>query len=592
MPLDGMAVRCLANELNQLCRYSKIQNIFMPRNNEVVLSIYGDKKSHYLTISMEPSSPGIYLRYDKMDNPKTPFSFCMFLRKHIGGGWIERVYTKDYERVILFDINHTDELEETSKKTMIVELTGRNCNLIVVNSHNKILDALRHVDEFMSSVRRIMPASEYAVPPLQNKKLINNVTIEDLDIYSEFSVSDAIFKTVMGTAPIFGKEVCYRAGVDDMKPVKHLTDKEKEDLSAALSRIADISERYSYEPVAIYHDNKKNMKDFYCLNLLMYENIQSIKVKRLDSFLDVFTQYIGEKARVYELSQKSDTIKKVLSTHLGKVEKKLNIYQNSLSDADKVKQYKLYGEFIMANLPMLKKRVENVQLLDYYTNEMIDIPMDPSKDALKNAQAYYKKYKKGMAAYDYSIKAIKEMKKEKDYLQSVMHALLSCEKKQDIEDIRKEMIQQGYMKEKQLRKKSNKKIETETALFRPIEYISSEGYEIYAGRNNTDNDRLTFGFSESYDIWLHVKNMHGSHVIVKNKEQTEQFVPDKTLTEAAMVAAFHSEGKDSGQVAVDYTFAKNVKKPKGSKPGYVNYFNYYSAYVKADKEAVEKLRKS
>ena len=179
-----------------------------------------------------------------------------------------------------------------------------------------------------------------------------------------------------------------------MKPVKHLTDKEKEDLSAALSRIADISERYSYEPVAIYHDNKKNMKDFYCLNLLMYENIQSIKVKRLDSFLDVFTQYIGEKARVYELSQKSDTIKKVLSTHLGKVEKKLNIYQNSLSDADKVKQYKLYGELIMANLPMLKKRAENVQLLDYYTNEMIDIPMDPSKDALKNAQAYYKKYKR------------------------------------------------------------------------------------------------------------------------------------------------------------------------------------------------------
>lgn len=196
-----------------------------------------------------------------------------------------------------------------------------------------------------------------------------------------------------------------------------------------------------------------------------------------------------------------------------------------------------------------------------------------------------------MAAYDYAVNAIKDMTKEAEYLKSVLTSLDLCETVLDVEDIKKELIQQGYIKEKQQSKKSWKKKDPETVSFNPIQYQSEEGFLIYAGRNNTENDKLTFGFAEPFDIWMHVKNMHGSHVIIKNTAKSEHFVSDKTLTQAAIIAASHSEAKNSGQVAVDYTFVKNIKKPKGAKPGYVNYFNYYSAYVTADAEILKKLRR-
>ncbi|HQM95728.1 MAG TPA: NFACT RNA binding domain-containing protein [Clostridia bacterium] len=591
MPLDGIAVKCLANELNSICLNAKIQNIYMTKKDEVILGIYANGTSCNIALSLEPSSPGIYVMKEKVINPKTPYSFCMFLRKHIGNGYINKVYTKDYERIIYFDINHTDELDDNTDKTLIMELTGRNCNLIVINSSNRIMDALRHVDESMSSVRRIMPVSEYKLPPLQDKIPIENLEWGHLLKYADFPVSEALFRTVIGIAQVFAKEICVRAGIEESKTVRSLEDKEASRIMLSLKKIAfDISEN-SYMPIALYDKDKKAIKDYYCFDLMLYKNMTGFSVNRYTSFIEVFTEYLSLKSKRADLMQKSDTIKKLVSAHLTKAEKKLAIYNNSLSDLYKINQYKLFGELLTANIPMLKQRTAFVELLDYYTNDNVRIPLDPSKDALKNAQAYYKKYKKGMAAYNYASNAIKDISKEAEYLKSVLSSLDLCETIQDIEDIKRELILQGYIKEKQQIKKNRKKTEPEAVSYNPIRYQSEEGYEIYVGRNNTENDKLTFWFAETYDIWLHVKSMHGSHVIIKNPAKCEKYVPDKTLTQAAIIAASHSEAKKSGQVAVDYTFIKNVKKPKGAKPGYVNYFNYYSAYVKADTQMQEKLRK-
>lgn len=591
MPLDGIAVKCLANELNHICIGAKIQNIYMPKKDEVIIGIYANSMSYNISLYLEPSSPGIYLVKEKVNNPKTPYGFCMFLRKHICNGYITKVYTKSYERIIYFDIDHTDELEERINKTLIVELTGRNCNLIVVNSSNKIMDALRHIDESMSSVRRIMPAGEYMLPPVQDKLPIEQVKWEHITKYDDFPISEAVFKTVMGIAQIFAKEICFRSKVEDVKTVKNINKKEASAIMYNLNRISDNIHNLEYTPIAVYEKDKKVMKDYYCFELTLYKNIPGMTIRGYESFLDIFTEYVSSKSKRAELIAKTDSVKKTVSAFLAKAKKKLAIYNNSLSDTNKIKQYKLFGELLTANIPMLKQRSDSVELLDYYTNTNIKIPLDPSKDALKNAQIYYKKYKKGMAAYDYAVNAIKDMTKEAEYLKSVLTSLDLCETVLDVEDIKKELIQQGYIKEKQQSKKSWKKKDPETVSFNPIQYQSEEGFLIYAGRNNTENDKLTFGFAEPFDIWMHVKNMHGSHVIIKNTAKSEHFVSDKTLTQAAIIAASHSEAKNSGQVAVDYTFVKNIKKPKGAKPGYVNYFNYYSAYVTADAEILKKLRR-
>lgn len=590
MPLDGIAVKCLANELNGICQNGKIQNIYMPEKDEVILGIYANGTSYNVALFLQPSSPGIYFKKEKINNRKTPYGFCMFLRKHIGGGLISEVYAKDYERIIYFDINCTDEFSGNSVKTVIMELTGRNCNLIVVNSSYRILDALRHVDESMSSVRRVMPACEYVLPPVQDKIPIEYVQWEHLLKYADFPLSDAIFRTVLGMAQVFAKEICIRAGVDEAKTVKNISKEEVIQVMSVIKATAQDISANTYSPIAVYSNEKKTITDCYCFDLSVYKNISEFTVKKYPLYIDALSDHLNLKNKRAVFIQASDVVRKSVSAHLAKAEKKLLIYNNNLSDREKIDKYKLYGELLTANIHAIKQKTDYVELLDYYTDRIVKIPLDKSEDALKNAQSYYKKYKKGIAAYNYAVNAVKGIKKEIEYLKSVLASLELCENLSDIEDIKKELVLEGYMKEKLKIKKGRKASQPEAVSFNPVKYRSKEGYEIYAGRNNTENDKLTFDYAQNFDIWLHVKNLHGSHVIIKNPAKCEEFVPDKTLTEAAVIAAYHSEARTSGQVAVDYTFIKNVKKPKGAKPGYVNYYNYYSAYVKADEMVAKKLR--
>lgn len=591
MPLDGLAVRCLAEELDSLYTFARIQNINMPAKNEVIMNLYMDNASVTLTVSCDPGCPGIYIQNEKRENPKTPYNFCMFLRKHIGGGKIVKIYAKDYERIIYFDITHTDELLDISSVTLICELTGRNCNMILVNKDNRIIEALRHVDEEMSSVRRIMPAEQYVMPPTQDKIPIDEITFRDLIKFSDSDISHALLDTIKGCAPLFAREICERASVEEDKTVRDLDANETTRLFDSMEKISKDIESRKYKPIAIYEKGRKNMKDFYCFDLSVYRNSASMIIKEYDTFLRVYTDYVTKKNDLGRLTQSIDSVKKIVNTILAKLVKKICIYRSDIDDLDKVKKYQLYGELLTANMHVIKDRRTSVTVVNYYTNGSVDIPLDASKDIQRNAQIFYKKYKKGMATYEYASKKIIEARVEEKYLMSVVQLLNACESIEDTKDINKELIQQGYIKEKVI-KKGGKLITQNTPIgFSPVKYISSEGYEIYAGRNNTENDRLTFGSSPN-DVWMHIKDMHGSHVIIRNPSMAEEFVPDRTLTEGAVIAAYHSEARKSGQTAVDYTFVKNVKKPKGAKPGMVNYFKYYSAYVKCDEDLVERSRVS
>jgi predicted ribosome quality control (RQC) complex YloA/Tae2 family protein len=360
-------------------------------------------------------------------------------------------------------------------------------------------------------------------------------------------------------------------------------------MSVIKATAQDISAN-TYSPIVVYSNEKKTITDCYCFDLSVYKNISEFTVKKYPLYIDALSDHLNLKNKRAVFIQASDVVRKSVSAHLAKAEKKLLIYNNNLSDREKIDKYKLYGELLTANIHAIKQKTDYVELLDYYTDKIVKIPLDQSEDALKNAQSYYKKYKKGIAAYNYAVNAVKGIKKEIEYLKSVLASLELCENLSDIEDIKKELVLEGYMKEKLKIKKGRKVSQPEAVSFNPVKYRSKEGYEIYVGRNNTENDKLTFDYAQNFDIWLHVKNLHGSHVIIKNPAKCEEFVADKTLTEAAVIAAYHSEARTSGQVAVDYTFIKNVKKPKGAKPGYVNYYNYYSAYVKADEMVAKKLR--
>ncbi len=587
MPLDGLSVRILALELKEICIDAKIQNIFMPTKDTIVFSVYREHQAHNLIFSMNPGNAGVYLSQEKLKNPKTPYGFLMFLRKHLGSGLILDVYTKGYERIIFFDVEQIDESGALTNKKIVVELTGRNCNFIVLNKEDKIMEALRHVDKDMSQVRNIMPAYPYYMPPAQDKIDIEDFNWDFMDRYKDFPLSSAFFKAIGGTASILGQELAYRAGVDEFTLVKNLKLEDKSSIERVIDSFVKDLRNKSYSPTGVFDKKRGSLKDYYIFNLSLFEDYKDIELKKYPSFLQVFSSYMEGKKQGGELVQAQNQVSKSLKNLLTRLERKIGIYEKDLLSLEKIEKYKLYGELLTANANIRIKRQDKIKVFDYYQNEEIEITLDPGKDMAGNAQSYYKNYKRGMATYNYAKKEIEKAKRELEYLLSVKSNLDLAQTKEDVDDIKNELLVQGYIKEKESKKKRDKKKEVVPS-FRPYHYLSSQGFSIYVGRNNMENDSLTFEFAQANDIWFHIKGVHGAHVVVKNTNK-DSYPPKETMTQAAILAAWYSQAREAGQVGVDYTYIKNVKKPKGAKPGFINYFNYSTAYVKGEKDELRDL---
>lgn len=585
MPFDGIVAKCVAVELREALIGGRVEKIFQPEPDEIIINIRSKGQNLKLLMSASPNYPRIHLTSTAKENPAVPPVFCMLLRKHISGGRITDIEFENFERIIAICIEATNELGDLTYKKLLIEVMGRHSNVILLNNEDKILDAIKHVDSDISSVREIMPARPYSLPPSQDK--LNPEVLDPIVLFGTSkilegtSIESFLLNNIKGFSPVLCREVCFRSDVEGKFPASALTGEMIERLKAALSGIISEIKECSFKPCIIFKDkNFEAPYDFHCLPMLQYT-----AVKDFDSISFVLDEFYSSKDRAERLKQKKADLLKVLGNSLDRCNKKIALQQEKLRDVADRENLRLFGELITANIYCISGNMKSVSVLNYYSenNEYVDIPLDENLTPQENAQRYFKRYAKAKNAFTHTNKQLEESFAELEYLESVLQLLENCTSLQDINEIRQELAEQGYVS--QSKRKQAKKQDKASA---PLHFKSSDGLDIFVGKNNKQNDLLTMKLASSNDIWLHTRNIPGSHVIIKKLQQD---IPDSTLLEAAMLAAYYSRAKLSSNVPVDYTTVKNVKKPAGAKPGMVNYENFKTIIVTPDEAKVNELAK-
>ena len=586
MAMDSITVRALSLELNEMLSGGRIDKIYQPERGEIILGIRSKGVNYKLLMCANPSFPRVHITEEKAENPASPPMFCMLLRKHLSAGKIIGVEQYSFERVIKIHIESRDELGELSVKTLIAELMGKHSNIILVNSEGKIIDSIYHIDITVSSLRQILPGMLYENPPSQGKTSPLAVTEEEVaDCFSKKGISPkALVDTFMGISPLVAREIIYKA-LGTTEDVAQNENREKcKKVGEEFSNLFHVVKTGEFSPQLIINTENKSLMDFSPVEILQYENMG--KSILCESMSEAVERYFVGKATSASLKQKSSDLTKIVSTNLDRCRKKLQIENETIAKAEKREKYKIYGDLIMANLYNIEKGAKSVTLNNFYSEdgEEITIPLKEDISPSQNAQKFYLRYNKEKTAYTETIKQREKNLSEIDYLESVKDLIDLAETGEEIRQIREELAEQGYVKHRGNAK--SKKDEKPT----PMHFVSSDGYDIYVGKNNRQNDYVTLKLSNPTDIWMHTKEIHGSHVIVKTKDAMT--VPDRTYEEAGMLAAYYSKARGSASVPVDYTEVYNVKKPSGAKPGMVIYVDYSTMYVTPERELAEKLEKN
>jgi predicted ribosome quality control (RQC) complex YloA/Tae2 family protein len=572
MPFDGIVVKCIVEELNSLISGGRVDRIHQPSVDKIVISVYSGRSNYKLLASANPSCPGIYITVEPGRNPASPPMFCMLLRKHLSGGRVIDTVFNDYERIIDIRIDTIDEMGDRTVKKLVVEIMGRHSNIILVDGKGRIIDSIKHVDEGMSSVREVMPARPYIRPPSQGKESPESI---DMQAFvnglkkSGKTVQNYLLSRIQGFSPYICAEICKKAGVDENTAARDLESGDLERVGYELEEIIERIKRSEFKPWASFDRNGKPL-DFHCL-----EPISRINITRYGSMSKAVDVFYRSRDMLNKIGMKRSSIAKKVNSALKRCEKKRGIHQKSIEDSSNSEELKLYGELITANIHAIPPKADKVLLLNYYSKngDIAEIPLDPNLTPQENAQLYYKKYSLSKRTRAHAEKQLKQTMDEIEYLENVLHHLENCKSMGELEEIEEELFEQGILASGT---KDNKK---KAASSRPYHYRSSEGFDIYVGRNNRQNDMLTFKLSSPNDTWLHTRNIPGSHVIIKNNGQE---IPQKTIEEAAILSALHSKARMSSKVPVDYTKVRYVKKPRDTRPGMVIYDNFKTIIVDPD----------
>ena len=577
MAFDGITIANIVKELNDTILNGRIAKIAQPENDELLLTIKPAKGQVRLVISASASLPLIYLSRDNKPSPMTAPNFCMLLRKHIANGRIVGISQPSLERIIRFEIEHLDELGDLCRKSLIVEIMGKHSNIIFCNEKGMIIDSIKHVSAQMSSVREVLPGREYFIPDTMKKE--NPLGIPEENFTQELlskpmPVGKAIYNSFTGISPVVAEEICYLAGIDSSVPASEMSG----DLLAHLYRqftyfMEQVTES-KFSP-AIYYDGNEP-KEF---SSLLLTHFSSYQVKSYDSISEVIRNYYSSRDLITRIRQKSSDLRRVVQTALERNRKKYDLQLKQLKDTEKREKYKVYGELLNAYGYTAPEGAKSLEALNYYTNEMITIPLDSDLSALENAKKYFDRYNKLKRTYQALSSLIEETKMEIIHLDSIATSLDIATSESDLSQIKEELTESGYIK-----KCSTKK--QKSAKSKPFHYVSSNGYDIYVGKNNYQNDELTFKMATGNDWWFHAKEMPGSHVIVKTNGDE---LPDQTFEEAGRLAAYYSKGKEAGKVEIDYLQKKNVKKPNGAAPGFVVYYTNYSMVSEADIAGIQQI---
>lgn len=571
MAFDTICVKKTVEELCNTIIGGRVDKIYLPEKDELMISIRTQGGSYKLILSASANNARVHFSEVSKENPKTPPMFCMLLRKHLTSGKIVKVSQPEFERIIEIDIESYNELGDLSTKHLICEIMGRNSNVILCAEDYRIIDSAKHIDFSLSSVRQILPGLTYELPPMQDKiPILDTEKMQNvaLDFSHDASTPDkAIMSAVSGISPATAREIVFSAIGTNSLVLGELSEISKKQI---LKKLIEFSQNIKFAPCIIFDPLGKPL-DFSAVPVTYYG--ESYKVEYFDTISEVVSTFYYERDKKERMRQKSADLLKLLNNNLERLAKKLVIQEKTLKDAENKERYKIYGDLVTANLYKIEKGAESVIVSNFYEPDCpeTEIPLSREISAAKNAQRYYKLFSKLKNAEVEMEKQRQMTLNDIEYLESTLCALKNAESESDLNLIRAELTQEGYIKRAKSGKKEAKSVS------KPMHFISSDGFDIYVGKNNTQNDYLTLKFANSQDIWFHTKQIHGSHTIIKLG--IDKDVPKATMLEAAKLAAYYSKARESTQVPVDYTQVKNVKKPSGAKPGMVIYDSYNTVYV-------------
>ncbi|MGN0341513.1 MAG: NFACT family protein [Roseburia sp.] len=577
MAFDGIVVANLVAELNHTIQNGRISKIAQPEADELLLTIKTNEGARRLALSASASLPFVYLTEANKPSPMTAPLFCMVLRKHISNGRIISITQPGLERIIQFEIEHLDEMGDLCKKLLIIELMGKYSNIIFCDNSLNIIDSIKRVPSQISSVREVLPGRPYFIPDTQSKldplsiderKFLDTVCVKPM------SLSKALVSTFTGISTPSANEICHRASLDADASTASLPPDLRIHLFHVFDRTMEDIRNGQFSPCIIYRGDEPI--DFSSILMTQY---QDLNVQQEDSISAVLEQYYAQRNSYTRIRQKSADLRRHVVTLLERNQKKLALQEKQMKDTDKREKYKVYGELLNTYGYQTAEGASSVEVLNYYTNQPLTIPLDPTISPLANAQKYFARYNKLKRTAEALSTQLEGTRMEITHLDSVLNALDIAETEDDLAQIREELITYGYLRRKNTGKKKAVKS-------KPFHYRSSDGFDIYVGKNNFQNDELTFKFANGGDWWFHAKGMPGSHVIVRTEGKE---LPDATFEEAAKLAGYYSKGRENEKVEIDYLQRKNVKKPNSAVAGYVIYYTNYSMTITPDIKNILKI---
>lgn len=583
MALDGAFLFAVKNELSTLIG-GRVDKVYQPSREEIIVSLRTVKGAFRLLISASASSARVHITKTQVDNPMSPPMFCMLLRKHLGGGKLAEIRQDGLERILFLDFNCTNELGDPVTITLACEIMGKYSNLIVINNDGRIIDSIKRVDEDMSRERLVLPGMKYEMPPRDER--ISFVHSDEEQIRAALKrmkpaeLSKGIISVFEGVSPVLAREWAYYASKGNEMRSDEVDSDTEDRLVFAITRAKKslLSGENCYTAVS---NREGLLKDFSFIRLSQYGAL--MLTKELDSASGLLDYFYEERDRTARLKQRANDLFRVLVNTSERITKKIANQREELKDCEKKDEMKLIGDLLSANIYRLNKGDTVAKLENFYEEgcPVVEIKLDSRLTPAQNSQKYYSMYRKSVTAEKKLAEQIRLGESELEYIDSVFDALTRANSENEVNELRMELAEQGYIRAVRLKGKPPKSLP-------PYEYISSDGFTILAGRNNKQNDQLTLKTAAKTDMWLHTHNIAGSHVIILTEGETP---PDRTIEEAAIIAAVNSKAKDSAQVPVDYCLDKYVKKPVGAKPGMVIFTNNKTAYVNPDAELAERLKK-
>ena len=585
MPLDALCLSGLVHELNTALAGGKIDKIYQPGRDEVVLAVRAPKGNVKLLLSANPSHPRPQLTEIARENPETPPMFCMLLRKHLTGARVLGISQPHLERVVDFQLEALDELGDRVERRLVLEAMGRHANLILLDGEGRIVDCLRRVDGDMSAKRQVLPGLFYRLPPAQAKEDPTVLTREAWEVRlaeapGDYRVDQWLLDTFGGLSPLICRELAHRAGGRTDVAFLELGDAGRLRLAEALERLFSDIKGNSFTPTLITIENRP--KDFTFLPVEQYED--GAVLTAYPTFSAMLDRFYEQRESLERVKQKGQDLIRSVTNARDRTARKIGNQERELEATRDRERLRQFGDIITSNLYAMEKGMKVLRTVDFYDPEgkEVDIPLDFLLTPQQNAAKYYKEYNKAKTAEEMLTIQLEKGRRELDYLNSVLENITLAEGERDLQEIRQELTDTGYLRRQSKAKDRGRRVSS-----KPMEFRSTAGLRISVGKNNTQNDLLTCKQAFKSDIWFHTQKIHGSHVIL----WTEGGQPDlQSLNEAACLAAWFSQARESSKVPVDYTPVKYVKKPAGARPGMVVYTTYETAWVSPSEELAKRLR--